>query len=503
MILRLFASAPRHPLTDARELRQIVAALPTDDPPRLVTEVSDWFESLEQVDDLREDQLWTACCALDVAAQPALRRVTQHFLVLPRRRAVNDKTTQDIGERYFGRLAGLYQRVLDACAQRDKTGAALRSEAPLIACRLLSALGNQYKWAAFRHAAAAPGFWRALGGAYLAAVDLGIDAQPGAPSAAGAPTPADLYLKTLLLAASSPDSLQPIEIELTDKVISHFLPQFVMARSNVPGMLYWADALLDQPPVRLATLPKASPGLRLISPGTSTEGVAALTQLVHKGVMPETLNLGGLYPQRQVSRVLRHIARYWSAQPPMREHRRHAVSSAIRVTHGLSACTDLYDPQVAAPAADSVVWHAENISLSGIGVRIDRLGDGWPRIGSLLGMLPEGSDKWLLGVTRRLVRHDDGTASAGIQTLAKEARLLMVHARTASGVLTPEPIRALLCDTLAASGEARLLLPGATFDSRESIEGCEGDRRVLFVPVACEESCPDYDLARYRVHVGD
>lgn len=506
MILRLFDREPRHPLTDAKELQRIVAALPNDDPTRLIDEVSGWFESLEQIDDLRDDHLWAACHALDRASQRALRRLTRGLLTQPRRRAAVDQLVVALRDGYYGRLAALYGRVLRASQRRDKVGDALRSESPAIICRLLATLGSQYKWACFRHSAPAAGFWKSLGDAYLAAVSLGIDSRPGPAAAAAATpacTPAQEYLKTVLLAASSPDSLQPSEIELAEQLIAHLLPNFVLATSNVPGMLYWVDALLDQPPLRLATLPKASPGLRVIAPGKACETIDEMLAQVQKGFLPETLNLGTLFPQRLVGRVLRHFARYWAPQPPMREHRRHAVTTAIRIIHGFDACADLFDEYLAIPPADAAVWQADNVSLTGVGARIAQPDAEWPRVGTLLCLLPEGSDKWLIGLVRRLVRHQDGSASAGIETLAKEARVFVVRARTANGVLAPAPIRTLLITTDSATGEARLLLPGATFDPRESLEGNHLGRRLLLTPIACDESGADFDLARYRVRVAD
>lgn len=507
MITRLFESKPQHPLADPKELRQIVAALPTDAPSRLIDEVSDWFASLEQLDGLRDDRLWQACLALDTAAQPALRKLTRDFLTVPQRRDVADRLAHTLRDEYCGRLVALYARVVAAAQRRDKIGEMLRPEAPLVIGRLLTTLGLQYKWTAFQHATPPAGFWQRLGSAYLAAVALGIDDQPAGPDVQGvAPrTLAQNYLQTVLLAASSPDSLHPAEIELADKVLAHFLPRFSMAATNLPGMLYWIDAALDQPPLRLATLPKASPGLRLISPGDLHDAVQAMIPQVQKGLLPDMLNvgLGGLYPQRQVGRVLRHVARYWAPHPPMREHQRHAVTTAIRIVQGFEACADRFDPRSATGEVGTEVWQAHNVSLGGVGVRLDRPGSDGPRVGTLLGLLPEGSDRWMIGIVRRLTQHHGGSTSAGVQTLTRDARLIEVYARTASGVLAPEPIRALVIDKVAGTGEVRLLLPGTTYDGRESLEAGQGGRQLLFTPVQCEDSTPDYDFAVYRARVAD
>lgn len=499
MITRLFKSTPQHPLADPKELREIVTALPVEDPSRLVSEVADWFASLEQIDGLREDSLWQACTALDKASRPALRRLTRDFLLAPPRRDAGHRLVCLLRDEYCGRLARLYAHVLSAAQRRDKIGEMLRQEAPLIIEQLLSTLNTQFKWAAYWHSTPPAGFWRLLGDTYMAAVALGIDERPARPDAPDS-TPRTLaqhYLQTVLLAASSPDSLQPAEIELVDKVISHFLPHFAMAQSNLPGMLYWVDAGLDQPPLRLAKLPSASPSVRLISPGEMHGEVERLLLDVQKGSIPESFAVGGLSSQRQVSRVLRHMARYWAPYPPMREHQRHALATEINVVQGFAACADRFDPRTATAEPASTVWQADNVSLGGVGARVGAEAGGAVRVGALLGMQPANGERWMVGVVRRLTRHHDSSVNAGIQILTRQARLIEVKARTASGNLAPEPIRALVLDKVSGTGELRLLLPGNTYDGGETLEAA----RLRLAPVQCEDSTADFDLAVYRARV--
>jgi hypothetical protein len=54
-----------------------------------------------------------------------------------------------------------------------------------------------------------------------------------------------------------------------------------------------------------------------------------------------------------------------------------------------------------------------------------------------------------------------------------------------------------------APGEARLVLPLASFDLRESLEFSHDDRNYLLTPIELEESGSDYEIARYREHVAD
>lgn len=496
MITRLFESTPQHPLADPKELAEVVAGLRAGDPARLIAEIGDWFASLEQIDRFRADRLWQACTALDKAAQPALNRLTRDFLLSPPPRDAADRLVRLLRDEYCGRLAALYGRALAAARQRDRVGEALRPEAPQIVERLLATLGLAFKWSAFRHATPPAGLWRRLGDAYLAAVALGIDGQ-AATTETGEALPytlAQRYLHVVVLAASSPDSLQPAEIELADRVIAHFLPSFAMAANDLPGMLYWVDASLDQPPLRLATLPAASPGVRLISPGDVHQAVEALLPEVQRGWVPESFKLGGLSSPRQVSRVLRHMARYWAPYPPMRAHQRHALTTALHVVEGFDACADRYDRRAEVDSTGSPIWHASDVSLGGLGVQVDAATGAGLRVGALVGMRPDGRTEWMIGAVRRLTRHRDGSVRAGIQTLSRELRLIEVRVRTAAGTLAPTATRALVLDKASGAGDLRLLLPGNTYDSRETLEA----GRLRLTPLRCEDSGPDYDLAVYR-----
>ena len=508
MILdKLFAQTPQHPLADPKELKRILAELPVDNAYKTIDEIAGWFESLEQVDGFRTDRLADVVNQLDLVAQPAIRKLTREFLTSPRLSRSDERRIWTTAFQFWQRLALLNGRVVQAALAGDKGSDALKPLLPLCLTRQISALVASFKWLNFQHRAAGKEFWRHIGKLYLVAVDNKIATRPvtmfPGTATTTTSTPEQEYLKALLLSASSLDSLHPMEIELAAKLIAHFLPRFAMAGGEIPGMLYWVDAAQGAGPQRLATSPSASPSLRLIAPGTAPDELAAMLRLVERGNIPDELNLGGQYPARTLVKVLRHLALYWAPQPPMRQHKRHPVKSMLSVLHGFDACADILDPAVISPPEVTERWSVDNVSLGGFGASVEPVRDDWLRIGTLVCLRPDGGDNWLLGAVRRYGRQGDTMASIGVQTLARKATALDFRPRTTGSYTSPLSLRGILLHEEMPGDEVRVVLPATAFDLRESLDGVLEGRRVLLMPVVCEESCSDFDLGRYRLRYAE
>ena len=143
MLLNLFSSRPDHPLAEAKELRRVIGELPLDHPYKAVDEVHGWFESLLVATDFRADLLFGVVRQLDEAAQPFLRRLARDCLqvqgVLQARR--DEQRMATLLYAYWGELANLYTRCLDAARQapKERAAEALKPSLPLIAARLIAA----------------------------------------------------------------------------------------------------------------------------------------------------------------------------------------------------------------------------------------------------------------------------------------------------------------------------------------------------------------------------
>lgn len=505
MILNLFSSRPDHPLADARELKRVLAELPVDDPFRAVDEVAGWLESLANAEGFRAAQLFGLAQQLDDAAQPHVKRLARHYLTTPRLSRAEERRLWSAIFNYWGLLAGLGERCLAAAP--GKEGESLKAALPLLAARTVAALGQQVKWLEFRYGPLESDLWLRLGQAYLAAENARIAHKPVAlyPGAAEATTVAGEYLQVLVFHGSSMDCLMPLEIEIADRLIAHFRSEFVFSAEARPDSVYWVDAAQARPPTRMARQPSApTPGLRFFSPGAAAAGLTVLMRKVEGGELPADLNLGGQYQPRTVLPVLRHLATYWSAQPPQREHPRHNVKTRVSVLNGFDDCFTLFAGGVARVGKERAAesWVVDNVSLGGFGASIDSLRGEWLKVGSLIAIQPEGGDNWLLGVVRRFSRESETQASVGIQTLARQASGIELRPRTATHA-AGEAVPGIRLAEDRAPGEVRLLLPLATFDLRESLEHVGGGRRVLLTPIERVETGQDFEIGRYRELIAD
>jgi len=507
MILNLFASRPDHLLGDAKELKRVLVELPLDNAFKAVDEVYGWFESLMAADDFRVDQLFDVIRQLDEAAQPHVRRLARDYVHSPRLSRSEERRLWTMCYNYCGEVSSLYARCVERVrkAPKDKGSELLKPSLPLAATRLMAARATQLKWVEYRYGPIGEDLWRGLGQSYLAAEAAGYVQKPVQlyPAQPVLTSVEQQYLQALIVFSSSMDSLMPLEIELADRLIAHFRSGFVLANTCLPDSVYWVDAASGAPPARLARLPgQLSPALRFFSPGSVPQALNELIGHVERGEVPADINLGGEYPAKVLLPVLRHLAINWATEPPQREHPRHTVKTRIAVLQGFDDSFTVFAGDVARlgkeRAAES--WVVENVSRGGFGASVDDRGS--LKIGTLLSMQPEGGENWVLGIVRRYNMNSDVQSSVGIQSLSRNARSIELRPRT-SGFSATGAIPGIWLYEDSKPGEARMVLPLASFDVRENLEFAQGGRRYLMTPIELEESGGDFEIGRYRETVMD
>ncbi len=500
MILKLFSRRPDHLLADEKELKRVLVDLHVARAATAVDEVLNWFESLKHAADFRLDHYFDILRQLDEAAQPHLRRLARDYLQSHGLTKLEEQRQWTRHYAYRGEIAGLYAQCLERARlePKGKGSEAFKASLPLAVARAQAARCVQLKWLAYRHGPIDEGLWKTLGQTYLAAEAAGqAQKQLQVYPAQGGPTSvAQIYLHALVFFASSMDSLVPLQIELADRLIAHFLPGFVFSSEGRRDSVYWVDATSGSLPARLARHPGPTrPGLRFYSPGTALTALEQLIHVIENGDIPADLDLGGEYPPRALLPVLRHLRVYWALQPPQRRHQRHPVKTRMAVLNGFDTSYMVFSGTL--PGLPTEDWVVENVSLGGFRVCLADSPDNRLRLGALLCLQPEGGDNWLLGVARRFNRLAGGRANLGIQLLSRQAQSLDLRPRRSgfSGAIGVPGI------WLRDAGEAdlvRIVLPIGGFNVRETLEFGEGGRRHLLTPAELEESGGDYEIGRFH-----
>lgn len=459
-MLGLFSSKPVHPLADPREVKQVLAAIASDEPLIGVENADTWLESLIVDDSFKLLQRLEIVLALDEAAVAQAQRLARDYPALTGARSSQQSRQWQLAHDYWQHLGAAYIDCLARLGRAEKDSDAVRPRLLLLYCRAMMALAARLKWKQFRYGPVEADFWKTAGGIYLAAVDLKAAQKPVRAYAHRAESTIEqAYLKVLVFHATSMNKLQPLEIELAEHLIDYFLPSFSLIQEVRPENVYWVDVAKSLPPTRLAKLPEATPTLRFFN-GTRAMGAASLTtdQIRRDGRVPPGINLGAQYPADVVVPVLEHLARCWAPKPPTRSNERRRINSSVKVVNGLAAVHQRLSGRTSGMEGIEN-WLIDDVSLGGLGAQAAISGRDWIRIGALVALQPEGGENWLVGVVRRFARTGPGKGAVGIETLSKTPRAVTADA----GGLTTE---ALLLDIPCIAGYARMVLPANTFEDK-------------------------------------
>jgi len=498
MLGSFFSAKPDHPLADPKEAKRVCDALAGRDPAAAIDEATALLESLAGVEGFKPEQRLALVFQLDEAAIVPARRLGREY-VSARLTRTQEQRLWQANRDYWAALIAAMADSLRRFDANEKGAEAIKSALGLLYARLLHACRQRLKWDQFHYGPMDPALWQMLGRVYLAAAGkrlAGGDVvlYPGS----GNTSAESEYLKALVFHASSMDNLLPVEIEVAEYLITHFLPRFVFTAEVRPDNVYWVDAAKPLPPARLARPPEMSPTLRFFNSSPAVEAIEQLRLRIGRdGRVPADVNLGGQYPIETVLPVLDHLAMCWSPKPPMRKDTRHRVKSRLTVVHGVAELH--HQLQGHSEFGESESWVVDDVSIGGMGAKVPlgaRQGGDWVRIGSVVGMKPEGADNWLVGIVRRFGRDSESVGSVGIETVSKTPRAIFADA----GGLQTEGV---LLDAPQQGESARVVLPAEKWEDGVSLLFSLDGARVRLFPEAELETSPDAVVARYFVQSVD
>lgn len=491
-----------HPMADARQAREIVEALPADDPAKALQEITEWLESLNRTDGFRLDRRFENVELLDAAAKGPLRKLAQDYLSIPRQQKFQEHRRWSGIYGFWKELGAAYLR----CVHEHETGmsgaSAVRRQLPVIAVRGLRALAMQLKWALLRYGPIEPRVWNDLSRLFQLAEKKGFAQEVVAiyPGAHGASSAQRELLRALMLCASSTDGLHPQRQEIAERVVAHFAESFRLS-ARTEGCTHCFDLATPRMPARLYRGAAPSATMRFFGAGEALARLARLAaQVEHTGAPPSDLNLGGSYHKEVITGVLKHLAQYWSEHPPARSSERRPTAGRITVVPGLEEVLGTLDPSAGneldfSDRSNAESWIVENASDGGYGAIIpDRMSD-WIRVGVLVGVRGESSKHWGVGLIRRIVRDEHRQRRVGMQLLTKTAIPIRI---SKPGAPEREPA-ILLCTAPDARGEIGVVLRGGFYNDRDSLEMTVREKSYLLLPARMVEMGDDFDWAKFKV----
>jgi hypothetical protein len=507
--MKLFGgSKSDHPMAEVKEARAILDAIPAGDPFKALEDLNHWLESVRAWEGFTPERRAQIVLMVDEAAQVHLRKLQREYLSSPRLSKSQENRLWAAIREWYRHSALALAICIEAYAIGQKGWEDLKQSMPLLTVRALRALAAQMKWQHIRYSPPDNSLWGLTAKIYALAENRKY-AQSKAIVYAGLPgetSPEQEFLRAVMFAASSPDSLLPVEIELVERLIAHLSGSFKLTASLQPDIFYCFDLANHEPPVRAAHLPHRAPTLRFFAAGGAVKEIERLAQTVKStGAVPSSVALGGNYEPEVVLDVLDHLALHWAPKQPERKATRHRVKSRLVVTYGFDGVLAALDPagEVQFDAKKVEIWIVENVSAGGFGASVPQIKGEWLKIGCLLGLQPEGGSNWVVGVIRRFHRGSSQQGAVGIQTLGRAALPVQVKLQSGQMGTSLDSETAILLNPADSAPEAQLLLRTGAVVAGQNLELERNGKVYLLLPVGATEHGEDYDLIRCRQMIRD
>ncbi len=512
MALNLFGGGKvDHPMADPKRAREIIGELASD-PAKALAEITEWLESMNRTDGFKLDRRFENIDLLDGAAKNHQRKLAQDYLAMPRQQKFQENRLWTASFEFWKHLGDAYARCVDEHEANLNGAAAIRKNVPAIAARALRALTLQLKWTLLRYGLVEPRIWNDLARLYRLAEQKGwADAEVAVyPGSHGGGSVKGEFLKALMLSASSPDGLPPVRQEIAERAVAHFSRSFVLS-AKPEGCTHFFDLAAPRAPARLLKGVQPVATVRFFGAGAAFAGVTQLEAQARERGIPADVHLGGTYEKEVVVGVLKHLATQWSETPPERGSERRLTAGRITVVPGLTEIMGVLDPassdaldfsqESAAQTAES--WIVVNVSEGGYGAIIPAQKSDWIKVGTLVGVQNEVSNKyWGIGLIRRITRDEHQQRQVGIQLLTKTAIPIKIakSGSISSFNANREPQGAILLSTSPdKQGEIGVVLRDGIFNGRDSLDMTVKDKAYLLMPAAMVEDGEDFDWAKFKV----
>ncbi len=498
-----------HPLEDKEDARHLLGDLADKGPFRALEELSGFLDAVKTADRLKPIRAFEIVELLDRTSRPFVRKLNFDYVTGVKLTRFQQHRLWYSAHTFLTQLAEGYRFCLAQFEVGAIGAAALKPSLPKIAARALRAYAQQLKWSLLRYGPIERDVWENLARLYNAAETLGFAPWLLTPyRGERSDTSSEReFLRPLLLAVSSPDGLQPIQIELADRLIARCSDAFVLSPKPMDGLHYTTDLTAAFPPGRISPSVTVTVQTRFFGPGDAARRVQHYIDVVEAtGKIPDEMNLGLDVPAVVVLDTLQHLARYWAPRLPERKEARKRRTEHVSVVHEFG--------EVVANAGglffespfvtNDEEWVLENESSRGFGAFVPKALGAWLRVGCLIAVRREEGVTWGVGIVRRVVADEQGNRYAGIEMLSHGGAAVTLfneqRATPGRGHLSEEgELCVLLPSATTRSGEGLLLLRPGVFTPRQTLEMRAYDRRYRLHPVRIVEAGEDYTVGKFRV----
>lgn len=492
----LFGKKSSHPLADIKSAQQLLDDLPKNDALKALQELASWIEAVREHAEFQLDHEAAVLNLIDDTARPLERKLVRDYFAASALPPFQENRIWMALDGFYTQLSDAYLKVLARYRNGDKGCTAITPVLPLIASRGIRALAGKLKCAAARYILVDQAIWNGLAAFYSHAHEQRYQDEP-VPLYSGAPVSTSIRHEiTGILAwyASSSSTLNRFHLHLAERLTAHLGQYLTADMQRVPDSTYGFDLSEPAPPARVNMDARQQPNMLYIGVAGIKPRIEQLRQILEKNIVPDELNLGGLYDAGIVLEVLGHLAKNLAFPPPMRRAVRHQLKVSLNVANGFSRIMEHSGISLNFSDDSSATWEVEDISTGGFRCIVPSPSSATLAIGSLIGLRPEKLDYWGAGIVRRLSRDQQDNLHAGVEILS--------HRVTGVGVCEQkseiEQHALWLSSPEDSKEEIRLLMSPDTFSIHRSLYVRLDNKSYLLLPLALLEKGEDFDLARYR-----
>jgi hypothetical protein len=436
------AGHPDHPMRNPAEAAKLLAAVREVDPLAALTELSAWLDAAKEIpgDDekLRSDIL----SLIQEASEAHLSKLLAQFLAKPSAQEAAHESAWNALHNYLRALAGalcgsarhlLQQAASDPSLQLAGAAGAARG---LHACRLLA------KLYLLHYLSVPPKLWQLVYAVHGDAERADCATTPVRMHAAHKTSTSvtQELLRLLMLQASAPEMMAPVQIEVADRVTEQLGEHFTLRPRGAADNVFCFDPASEQPPHRAVGGPAEPTGeSRYFGAGMGFDALERLYRELAKARAEDVKVFGkDIAPHAQVS-AMRHLLVFWGQANPYAPPAHSPATGSLRVIHGYaqvwqhlsrvrSATTELSLAEDGdGPAQAPETWTLRDTGGNELGAEIAQRSGDWAHSGDVLAVSTGGDDEYWLGVIRAVHAEPGGGKHANIAVLSRAPQTVQLR----------------------------------------------------------------------------
>ena len=502
MLSALFGKKSHHPLADIKSVQALLDDLPKNDALKTVMELSEWLESAAISSEFKLDHQFAVVRMLDEAVQPYARKLVREYFIAQELHKFQENRLWMVLGNLSRHATHAYFSVFSRYCNGDKGGSAIKAQLPLLVARTVNAMSGRLKYVCAHYGPFEDTLWIELAQLYTHAEQQQYLDTPLILYSTGAGTTSVKCEMAHLLGwyGCGVGNLTPLYMHLTERIVAHYCSAVNINSRLGESDLFCFDLIQPAAPTRIKVDASTYLSSRFINMADLRPKLEVLIKALEKNFVPEELNLGGVYDAELVRGAAQYLLDYVNA-PPLRRSVRRIVKVGLNVASGFANVVEHTDAGLNFSEEPPLRWEVEDISADGFRTVLPLRGSDAIRIGSLLGIQPEGVAHWGVAIVRRLRRDNANQLHAGVEMLANRIAgvALIPSGGGVRGGENEQPALWLYGKSGEQTGEVRLLMKADTFSNNRSWQTRLEGKNYLLIPGGLQEKSLDYELALFRV----